>query len=76
LRTVGVVVNVLSSAVDVLLIKYNMVRRIYTHKLKLTRKPDFYEGASQRLVLSWEVDHVKETREKRLEFLKDNVRLL
>ncbi|KAI6244124.1 DIS3-like exonuclease 2 [Aphelenchoides fujianensis] len=65
LETVGVVVGVLDAAVDVLLVKYNIVRRVYTNRLKLAREPRFIDGTSGVLVLYWDPAFVMDTVHRR-----------
>ncbi|KAI6191375.1 DIS3-like exonuclease 2 [Aphelenchoides bicaudatus] len=64
LRTVGVVINVLDSSIDVFLVKYNLVRRVYTQKLKVVKKPD-YNSHSGVMRLHWEADYVVEMDKQR-----------
>ncbi|KAH7719829.1 RNB-like protein [Aphelenchoides avenae] len=53
-ETVGVVVAVMDGAVDVLLVKYGIIKRIYANKLKLARKPRMEkEGPLSVIVLYW-----------------------
>ncbi|KAI6209481.1 DIS3-like exonuclease 2 [Aphelenchoides besseyi] len=65
LETIGVVIGVLDASVDVLLVKYNIVRRVYTNRLKLAREPRFVDGISGVLTLYWDPAFVAETVHRR-----------
>ncbi|KAH7720689.1 RNB-like protein [Aphelenchoides avenae] len=65
LETVGVVVGVLDAAFDVLLVKYGIIKRVYTNRLKLARDPRFVEGPLPVLTLYWDPTVVAEAEQSR-----------
>uniref|UniRef100_A0A0R3RSF8 DIS3-like exonuclease 2 n=1 Tax=Elaeophora elaphi TaxID=1147741 RepID=A0A0R3RSF8_9BILA len=50
----AVVIQVLDASFDVLVIKYGVVKRIYTSRLRLAREPRFIEGPCPSLLLYWD----------------------
>jgi exoribonuclease R len=54
IETAAVVVGVLDAAFDVLIIKYGIIKRIYTNRLRLAREPRFVEGPLPVIYLYWD----------------------
>ncbi|EJW87960.1 hypothetical protein WUBG_01126 [Wuchereria bancrofti] len=50
----AVVIQVLDASFDVLVIKYGVVKRVYTSRLRLAREPRFIEGPCPSLLLYWD----------------------
>ncbi|CAD5234499.1 unnamed protein product [Bursaphelenchus xylophilus] len=71
LEALGVVTGVLDSAVDVLLPKYGLIKRVYTNRLKLTRDCRFIEGTPGALILYWDPNYVAQVRNLKKSELKE-----
>ncbi|KAL3991038.1 RNB domain family protein [Acanthocheilonema viteae] len=50
----AVVIQVLDASFDVLVVKYGVVKRVYTSRLRLAREPRFIEGPCPSLLLYWD----------------------
>nr|CTP80735.1 BMA-DISL-2 [Brugia malayi] len=50
----AVVIQVLDASFDVLVMKYGVVKRVYTSRLRLAREPRFIEGPCPSLLLYWD----------------------
>ncbi|CAG9539807.1 unnamed protein product [Cercopithifilaria johnstoni] len=50
----AVVMQVLDASFDVLVVKYGVVKRVYTSRLRLAREPRFIEGPCPSLLLYWD----------------------
>ncbi|VDN00888.1 unnamed protein product [Thelazia callipaeda] len=50
----AVVLQVSDASFDVLIIKYGVLKRVYTNRLRMAREPRYIEGACPSLILYWD----------------------